>query len=353
MVTRSEGLLYEDGQGYSKLDAASSRDRLDGYAVVSGLGVTVDSGLTLSVASGEATVGQTSGSVDTVTLGSSDTVTLDAADSSLPRKDTVYIDASGNIQATAGTPQAAEPSGNTRDNTYVPEPPFPATEGTILAEVWVAAGETTLQSADIRDRRAPADVVGDRAVVDEVQSDLVSTEQADTKVFNDVEVNAGWSDFATIQDAIDFADNNGYPVVSVPPGTYDETITVRTNIDLIGRSASGSDSVDINPSSGSPTVEMGNNAEIEQVRIQTATSSDTAVRTLDNLCRVTDCRFGDDLNYCVETNHVATKIEGCDMGTTGDVLFDTNSQNCLIDSCTRVGTVTDNGTNNSPNGGNS
>jgi len=175
MVTRSEGLLYEDGQGYSKLDAQAHRDRLDGYAVVSGLGVTVDSGLTLSVASGEATVGQTSGSVDTVTNAGT-TVTLNSADSTLPRKDVVYIDTNGNIQATAGTPQTAEPSGNTRDNTYVPEPPFPGTEGAILAEVWVGAGVTTLQSADVRDRRAPADVVGDRGVFGTVSTDVLKTE---------------------------------------------------------------------------------------------------------------------------------------------------------------------------------
>lgn len=170
---RTDGLLYDVGEGYSALDAAAARNRLDGFAVVSGLGVSVSTGLTLSVASGTATVGQSSGSVDTVSLGSSTTITLDAADSTNPRKDTIYIDTAGTVQKETGTAEAADPSGNTRFNTFQPEPPEPSTDGVILAEVWVGAGVSSLTSADIRDRRQPAQSIFDRLYVRDVGTDLL------------------------------------------------------------------------------------------------------------------------------------------------------------------------------------
>lgn len=150
-------LQYETGQGYSALDAQAWRDRLDGYAVVSGLKVSWDSGMTLSVASGEAAVGQTNGSLDKVSLGTSTTITLDAADSTHPRKDTIYIDTTGTVQKETGTPREALPEGSTAFDTYQPEPPFPSTDGTVLSEVWVPAGATSLQDSYVRDRRVPAD----------------------------------------------------------------------------------------------------------------------------------------------------------------------------------------------------
>jgi len=170
-------LDYAIGQGYSALDAQAWRDKLDGYAVADGLGVSVDTGLTVSVASGTATVGETSGVVDTVSLGSSTTVTLDSADSTNPRKDTVYIDTTGTVQVETGTAEAADPSGSVRFDTFQPEPPLPSTDGTVLAEVWVAAGASSLSSSDIRDRRVPADSVGDRAVYQDVHTGSLDTDK--------------------------------------------------------------------------------------------------------------------------------------------------------------------------------
>lgn len=162
MVTPSLG--YEIGQGWSALDAQARRDKLDGFAVIDGLAVSHDSGLTLSVASGNSTVGRTGDSVDTVALATAGSVTLAAADSTNPRKDTIYIDTAGTLQVETGTARAANPEGNSRFDTFQPEPPLPSTAGTILAEVWVAAGATTLAAADIRDRREPADVVADELI---------------------------------------------------------------------------------------------------------------------------------------------------------------------------------------------
>lgn len=171
---RSDGLLYAEGQGYSHLDAAAARDRLDGFAVVDGLAVTVDSGLTLSIASGTATVGSASNSVDTVSLGSSTTTTLQSADSTDPRKDTVYIDTNGDVQVETGTADPYEPAGDTLFDTYVPEPPEPSTEGVILAEVVVPAGASSINTSDhVRDRRQPA-----QAVVDQLDARGVATDSA-------------------------------------------------------------------------------------------------------------------------------------------------------------------------------
>lgn len=169
---RSDGLLYEIGDGFSALDAESKRDRLDGYAVESGLGVTVKSGLTVTVASGTATVGSSSGSVDTATLGSNTDITLDSANSSDPRKDTIYLDTGGTVQKETGTAEPYAPSGNTLFETFEPEPPFPSTEGVILAEVVVPAGASSINTSDhVRDRRAPAQMVADSLTAQSVDTD--------------------------------------------------------------------------------------------------------------------------------------------------------------------------------------
>lgn len=197
-LTRSDGLLYAIGQGYSALDAEAARNRLDGFAVVSGLAVTVSSGLTLSIASGTATVGETSNTVDTVSLGSSTTVTLNAADSTNPRKDTVYIDTSGTVQVETGTAEAYDPSDETLFDTFQPEPPLPSTEGVILAEVVVPAGASSINTTDhVRDRRQPAQAVFDEVACRSVFTDSLSPTRQD--------YGPGWE--AGIRLADDWEDN--------------------------------------------------------------------------------------------------------------------------------------------------
>lgn len=170
MVDRTEGLKYQTGQGYGALDAQSARDRLDGFSVVSGCGVSPGGSLSVDVAAGEALVG----SGTTVSPGSTQNVSLAASDSTNPRKDTVWIDDTGTAQVATGAAETELPEGNARFNTFQPEPPFPSGDGTILAEVWVAAGATSLSSADIRDRRQPAETVADS-----IKTKLVRTKQAD------------------------------------------------------------------------------------------------------------------------------------------------------------------------------
>jgi len=176
MVDRTNGLQFSRGDGFSPLDAQAYRDRLDGMAVVSGLAVSAGSGLSVAVASGTATVGESSGSVDTVSNGLTTNVSLTSADSNDPRKDTIYIDSNGNVTAETGTARPAKPSGETQFSTYQPEPPFPSPDArAILAEVWVGAGSTDVTSSDIRDRRAPADIVGDTMTARTVATDTLNT----------------------------------------------------------------------------------------------------------------------------------------------------------------------------------
>lgn len=185
-------LEYQIGQGYSALDAQAWRDKLDGYAVVNGLGVTVDSGLTVSVAAGTATTGTANGSVETVSNGSAATLALDAADSTFPRKDTIYLDATGTPQFETGVPESALPSGNSRFDTYQPEPPFPsASEYVILAEVFIDAGQSQLASGDIRDRRVPAEGIFGDVTTDAIDASGSITSHAGVAVDDDQSVTVG------------------------------------------------------------------------------------------------------------------------------------------------------------------
>jgi hypothetical protein len=151
-----------DGDGLHALDETQQHRRGDGYGVVDpGSGaceVTVNSGVlaqsdTLTVASGDVLVGGTTVSLATQTL------SLDAASATNPRRDVVYVDAAGAVQVAKGTAEAVEPEGQslTRFGFYRPAPPdLASTDGTVLAEVWIPTGASSIQSADIRDRRLRA-----------------------------------------------------------------------------------------------------------------------------------------------------------------------------------------------------
>jgi len=151
-----------DGEGLHALDETQQHRRGDGYGVVDPGGgaceVTVNSGVlaqsdTLTVASGDVLVGATTHSLATQTL------RLDAASATNPRRDVAYVDASGAVQVAKGTAEAVEPEGQslTRFDLYRPAPPdLASTDGTVLAEVWIPTGASSIQSADVRDRRLRA-----------------------------------------------------------------------------------------------------------------------------------------------------------------------------------------------------
>jgi len=213
-----------DGEGLHALDETQQHRRGDGYGVVDRGGaceVTVNSGVlaqsdTLTVASGDVLVNGTTHSLATQTLG------LDAASATNPRRDVVYIDGSGVVQVANGTAEAVEPKGQslTRFEFSRPAPPdLAATGGTVLAEVWIPADASSIQSADVRDRRLRA--LGPHSL----DEDIATQTELDS--------HAGSPDAHHTKDH----DHTGAGVSAVPTGgLVDDTVTVAGNAVTLGGS---------------------------------------------------------------------------------------------------------------------
>lgn len=168
---------YDIGDGAHGVDQQIQLDWARGYQVVDAAGgsnLVSDGGtanLTIEAAAGDINVGGS-----TVTC-AQETVDLSGVvDPDDPRKVTVYRDASGTLNYEAGVAEPAQPSGAVRRDAYRPAPPtLSGTDAVILATVWVGAGATSIGSADIRDRRMPADLS-----VASLDSGSVSAEEATT-----------------------------------------------------------------------------------------------------------------------------------------------------------------------------
>jgi hypothetical protein len=121
-------------------------DSISGDGVLSGGEVTPGTGLAVNISAATVLI---DGNKYTFNAGS---VTLNAANATYPRKDLIIATPSGFSKVT-GTPAAISPTGRTRFETESPEPPAKPASSVVLAEVWVAAGATSLTTSDIRDRR--------------------------------------------------------------------------------------------------------------------------------------------------------------------------------------------------------
>lgn len=144
-------------------------------------------------------------------------VRIDAGDTD-PRKDVVYLDATGTAQVAKGDPNAipANQSGATRFTTYRPSPPdLSDTDAVILAEVWVPKNASSIQPESVADRRVyetrdvllasqsftatggafpAADVVLDGVTDDQFQTlDVVVTVDADPAFAADYGFNYDWT----------------------------------------------------------------------------------------------------------------------------------------------------------------
>lgn len=152
----------QDGQGLHALDENQQLRLADGYGVIDPGGgacavtannQTLGQSDTLSVAQGDVIVDGTSHSLSQTAVG------VDAANPTDPRRDVVYVDGTGALQVAKGTPESTEPVGQnlSRFEFFRPAPPdLSGTTATVLAEVWVAAGASSVETADIRDRRLRA-----------------------------------------------------------------------------------------------------------------------------------------------------------------------------------------------------
>lgn len=150
--------ILDIGQGYHALYHNIQTRRAYGYGVVSGGTVTPgsDGGVSVDVASGTAVWNGQEQSIPSQT-----SLSLTSPDSTDPRKDIIVYSGGGTVEAITGTPNPVDDaqSSATRFETYQPSPP----DGTggdyvVLAELWVPAGTSTIQSADINDLRTDPEV---------------------------------------------------------------------------------------------------------------------------------------------------------------------------------------------------
>lgn len=149
----------EDGTGWHALYVNAMIRRDDGYGVIDPDAgdclVSLGSGTlgqpdTLSVAAGDVLVAGTA-----YALTQTD-VQIETANASDPRRDVVYVDNTGTIQVAKGTAEGAQPTGESlsRFEFYRPSPDdLAATQATPLAEVWVSAATSGIQTADVKDIR--------------------------------------------------------------------------------------------------------------------------------------------------------------------------------------------------------
>ena len=143
--------LITDGDYVFAAHIDNLREAAKGRGVVSGLAVSEQGtpDKTIDVATGVAQFGTT-----TVTKAAITNVDLTShIDATNPKKVIITMNSSGTIAVTAGTAAAATPVGNTDSQTKTPTCPNLPADLIMLAEVWLAAAETTVLDADISDRR--------------------------------------------------------------------------------------------------------------------------------------------------------------------------------------------------------
>lgn len=147
---------FESGQGATALEQ-NLFTRLGSYGWIDGAGVTLG-GSTTDI---ECNVSEGTILHDGAILAvSSQTVTIQPGDPQNPRKDVVWVNSEGSAKVRAGIAEEPLPAGESRQDTFQPEPPAGTSiDGVPLAEVWVPAGASDsgdLSTLDVIDRRVGA-----------------------------------------------------------------------------------------------------------------------------------------------------------------------------------------------------
>jgi len=150
-------LGIQAGDGAQALDLNQLFAARDGFSVLTSIGgackVGKSGNSTLAVDSGEVLFDGEVVAVDTQTVAVPDNT------ASNPRKDVVFIDGDGSAQLSQGTPAPAKPAGETGRDTFQPAPnDFADIDAVVLAEVFVPAGATAVDAANISDRRVPSEL---------------------------------------------------------------------------------------------------------------------------------------------------------------------------------------------------
>ncbi|HEX9704448.1 MAG TPA: hypothetical protein VGA20_04325 [Gemmatimonadales bacterium] len=119
--------------------------------------------------------------VELDTTATASSVTLDAADATSPRRDLIWVDASGTFGKTTGTAVAEDTVYDVDDeDTYVvvsPQLPDLNADEIALAEVYVGAGVTSVSDSDITDKRQ---ITTHRVVARGVKAETETVNTSDT-----------------------------------------------------------------------------------------------------------------------------------------------------------------------------
>lgn len=171
------------------------------------------------------------------------------------------------------------------------------------------------------------------------------------KTFGNSGVNGSHGDFATAQDALDFAGNNDYQYVVYSPGTYGG-ISIPEGVIVMG-SRSGPRDATFSVSSGT-AVSMGPGSSIENAVVSNTGdgSSDHGI-IAGTMTQVENVFFGsaggDGINTNDEGEVLVTHCSAFQSGIAGDTVNITaNSSNCIVRHNLDIGSI-----NNAGGGSNS
>jgi hypothetical protein len=180
------------------------------------------------------------------------------------------------------------------------------------------------------------------------------SQETDCRVINGI-VFAGYDAFATAQDAINWAQNNGYRTVTFPPGDYSSIDISQDGMCIIGLGNAGANTANAATFDGGTSDHavdiQSNNVRVINLSAKTTSgggNANNAVNTASTAVWITDCVIQDSDQHGVYADGIWINISGCiSKGVDGTkILLDTNSQSCVVDSNINVGTVTDNGSGN-------
>jgi len=158
------GLDVDIGDGADALTINQLQLALSSTYHVSGCALSLGpNALEVDVASGTVVVDDTSVSFGGATADLSTDVDPDD-----PRKVVLSIDSNGSLVTTAGTPATAKPTNEIRFRTFDPAPPADP-PGVVVGSVWLAAGASSLESADLRDRRVSNDAAESTTTSERIQ----------------------------------------------------------------------------------------------------------------------------------------------------------------------------------------
>lgn len=175
-----------------------------------------------------------------------------------------------------------------------------------------------------------------------------SVEQAG-KIFGGGMVNGAHSDFATAQDAVDFADANGYGEVKFPRGTFG-SINVPGAMMVSGTGASNSGTVFSASVSSGSVVTLGANSKLMDCAVSNTSggSGDHGVTFSSGRGTIMDVLFHEAGGNGANTgDQNAIAIRGCvanDVNIGGNTIqITSNSSDCVVTANRDIGPVGNNG----------